>query len=92
MFLWQCSLNFKCNILNTSILDINEGRLAKAKELGADHIIKVDSTDGGKDVANKVIEVMGHADRTLECTGIESCLHTGVYVSFVPGASCTKPG
>jgi threonine dehydrogenase-like Zn-dependent dehydrogenase len=62
------------------ISDLDEGRLAKAKELGADYTIKVDSRDG-KEVAKKIMEQLGPADRTIECTGAESSIHTGIYVS-----------
>ena len=61
--------------------DLDESRLAKAKELGADYTIKVESRDG-KEVAKKVMEVMGPADKTIECTGVESSIHTGIYVSI----------
>ncbi|KAK3739025.1 hypothetical protein QZH41_010484, partial [Actinostola sp. cb2023] len=63
-----------------TITDLDEGRLAKAKELGADYTIKVDSRDG-KEVAKKVMEVMGPADKTIECTGVESSIHTGIYAT-----------
>ena len=62
-------------------LDLDEGRLKKAKELGADFTIKVESRDG-KEVANKVMECLGPADQTVECTGAESSIHTGIYVSI----------
>lgn len=62
---------------------MDEGRLAKAKELGADYTIKVESRDG-KEVAKKILEQLGTtADKTVECTGVESSIHTGIYASLL---------
>ncbi|KAK3739024.1 hypothetical protein QZH41_010483, partial [Actinostola sp. cb2023] len=69
-----------CGATIVTITDLDEGRLAKAKELGADYTIKVESRDG-KEVAKKVMEAMGPADKTIECTGVESSIHTGIYFS-----------
>ena len=63
------------------LADLDEGRLKKAKELGADYIIKVESRDG-REVAKKIKESLGLADQTIECTGAESSVHTGIYVSL----------
>ena len=60
--------------------DLDEGRLNVAKQLGADYIIKVDSSDA-KAIAKKVEDCLGAADKTIECTGAESSIHTGIYVS-----------
>ena len=59
---------------------MDEGRLAKAKELGADYTVKVESRDG-KEVAEKIKGLLGLADKTIECTGVESSICTGIYVS-----------
>ncbi|KAK3739023.1 hypothetical protein QZH41_010481 [Actinostola sp. cb2023] len=69
-----------CGASKVAITDLDESRLAKAKELGADYTIKVESRDG-KEVAKKVMEVMGPADKTIECTGAESSIHTGIYAT-----------
>ena len=63
--------------------DIDEGRLNKAKELGADFIIKVDPKKDSKDLANKVIDSMGPADQTIECSGAEASFHAAIYVSQI---------
>ncbi|XP_031553122.1 sorbitol dehydrogenase-like [Actinia tenebrosa] len=70
-----------CGASKIAITDLDEGRLAKAKELGADYTIKVESRDG-KEVANKILEQLGTAaDKTIECTGAESSIHTGIYAT-----------
>ena len=68
--------------------------MAKAKELGADYTVKVESRDG-KEVAEKIKNDFGLADKTIECTGVESSICTGIYVSktflfFVPSLLSRK--
>ena len=63
--------------------DIDEGRLNKAKELGADFTIKVDTTKDSRDLADKIIDSMGPADQTIECSGAESSFHAAIYVSQI---------
>ena len=67
--------------LSTYLPDIDEGRLNKAKELGADYIIKVDITKDSKDLAKKIVDCLGMADQTIECSGAESSFHAGIHVS-----------
>ncbi|EDO32810.1 predicted protein [Nematostella vectensis] len=69
-----------CGASKVAITDLDEGRLKKARELGADYTIKVESRDG-RDMARKVQELLGPADQTVECTGAESSIHTGIYAT-----------
>ena len=70
--------------LSFCLSDIDEGRLNKAKELGADYIIKVDTTKDSRDLAKKIVDCLGMADQTIECSGAESSFRTGIYVSNDP--------
>ena len=65
--------------VSSFLLDLDENRLAIAKKLGADEVFKVDCKDG-KIMAEKITEKFGMVDRTIECTGAESSIHTGIYV------------
>jgi len=52
-----------------------------AKTLGADYTLTIDKSDSSQATANKVIELLGcMPDRTIECTGAESAIQTGIYV------------
>lgn len=63
--------------------DISEERLAVAKKMGANHTVKVDAKLDTRAMANKIVEVLGgHPDVTVECSGAESSLQTGIYVGF----------
>jgi len=63
-----------------AITDLDEGRLKVAKELGADETFKISSRDG-KVVAKEITDSFGLPDQTIECTGAESSIHTGVYAT-----------
>ncbi|XP_071964107.1 sorbitol dehydrogenase-like [Antedon mediterranea] len=64
-----------------AITDIDEGRLNKAKELGVNYTVKVDSRDG-KVMAAKIEEIMGcQPDVTIECSGAEPSVQTSVYAT-----------
>lgn len=67
--------------LSTCLSDLDEGRLNKAKELGADYIFKVDPAKDSRDLAKEVVDSLGLADQTIECTGAESSLHAAIHVS-----------
>lgn len=61
------------------ICDLSSVRLEKAKELGADFTIMV-LEETPQDLAQKVEELLGcMPDSTIECTGAEFCVHTGIY-------------
>ena len=64
------------------MLDLFESRLEMAKKMGADHVLKITKGDTPEDVAKIVAERLGDMpDRTIECTGAESAIQTGIYVS-----------
>jgi len=67
---------------NIVITDLFENRLKMAKELGADDVLKIDRSSKPEDVAKQVEELLGDKpDRTLECTGAESAIQTGIYAT-----------
>ena len=62
--------------------DISEHRLGVAKTMGADHIVHVTTRDA-QAVAKLVEEAMGGMpDKTIECSGAEASIQTGIYVSM----------
>ncbi|XP_035826585.1 sorbitol dehydrogenase-like [Aplysia californica] len=68
------------------ITDIDDSRLQKAKELGADYTVKVTSRDA-QQTAQLVEEAMGEKpDITIECSGAPSSLQTAVYAVNYPTA------
>lgn len=55
-----------------------------AKNLGADFQLLVKREDGPKQLAKRVEEMLGVQPHvTIECTGAESCIQTGIYVSVL---------
>ena len=63
------------------IIDISEHRLKVAHEMGADYTVHVDTTDS-QALAEKVKSTLGcQPDITIECSGAESSIQTGIYVS-----------
>jgi len=64
------------------ITDLFENRLEMAKEMGADHVIKIERGQTPEEVAKVVAEKLGGMpDRTIECTGAESAIQTGIYAT-----------
>lgn len=62
-------------------IDLSAPRLEKAKEIGADFTIQVKG-QSPEVLASMVESLLGcMPDITLECTGAESCIQTGIYVS-----------
>lgn len=52
-----------------------------ARELGADFQLTVKREDGAQQLAKKVEDVLGAQPQvTIECTGVESCIQTAIYV------------
>jgi len=63
-----------------AITDLDENRLNMAKSLGADEIFKIESRDS-KEVAAMIKNNFGESDQTIECTGVESSMQTGIYAT-----------
>ena len=65
--------------------DIDESRLERAREyMPRVRTVKVQKQDSAKDVAERVVDALGcKAKLVLECTGVESSIHTGIYVSWI---------
>lgn len=57
-----------------------------AKELGADFQLTVKKGDGAQQLAKTVEDLLGAQPHiTIECTGVESCIQTAIYVRvFLP--------
>lgn len=52
-----------------------------AKDLGADFLLTVRRGDGAQGLAKSVEEMLGAQPHiTIECTGVESCIQTAIYV------------
>lgn len=57
-----------------------------ARKMGANHTVTIDVKLDTRAMANKIVEVLGgHPDVTIECSGAETSLQTGIYVSFFLG-------
>lgn len=66
------------------MLDLVEDRLVVAKQLGAHHTLKIERSQTPQAIAKTVEELLGDMpDRTIECTGAETAIQTGIYVSKV---------
>ncbi|WAQ99441.1 DHSO-like protein [Mya arenaria] len=68
--------------LGTKVLicgaDLDEKRLAMAKEMGADHVVKITSKDP-KEMADKIVETFGERpDVTIECSGAPPSTRTAI--------------
>ncbi|XP_075432238.1 sorbitol dehydrogenase [Ascaphus truei] len=67
------------------ISDLSSPRLEKAKEVGADFILQV-TNESPEDTALKVKDLLGcMPEITIECTGAESCIQTGIYATCSGG-------
>ena len=63
-------------------IDISEHRLSVAKTMGANVIVTVDPKLDARAMADKIVSLMGSApDVTIECSGAETSLQTGICVS-----------
>ncbi|KAH9492945.1 hypothetical protein Btru_023899 [Bulinus truncatus] len=63
------------------VTDIDESRLNKAKEIGADYILKVTNSDPLK-VAEAIESLMGDKpDITIECSGAAKSIQTAIYAT-----------
>jgi L-iditol 2-dehydrogenase len=66
-----------------AITDIDENRLQRAKEL-VPRVRTVQVRDGeqAKDLGSRIVNTLGTKTKlVLECTGVESSIHAGIYVS-----------
>nr|XP_039252292.1 sorbitol dehydrogenase-like [Styela clava] len=64
------------------VTDLSSNRLDKAKELGANFTYQIKLDEKPQDVAKKIEEMLGGMpDRTIECTGAESAVQTGIYAT-----------
>lgn len=65
------------------ITDLDENRLAKAKELVPRvRTVHVERGDDAKGLGKKMVGALGGEARlVLECTGVESSIHAAIYVS-----------
>ncbi|XP_053573549.1 sorbitol dehydrogenase isoform X2 [Bombina bombina] len=63
------------------ISDLSSQRLEKAKEVGADVVVQV-TKETPEEIAHKVECLLGcMPEITIECTGAESCIQTGIYAT-----------
>lgn len=70
------------------ITDIDASRLAKAQELVPRvRTVLVEVGVDAQGVADKVVQALGHqAKLVIECTGVESSVHTGIYSTRFGGS------
>ena len=74
-------------MLHHLLLDLDAGRLEKAKTLGATHTVQVTSKDS-RQLADKIIETLGcPPEKTIECSGAQSSIATGMYVCMITCAN-----
>ena len=67
-------------VIHPLILDLDEGRLKVAKEMGATHTIKV-ATKNSRALAREIETTLGcKPDRSFECSGAESSIAAAIYV------------
>ncbi|XP_078698241.1 sorbitol dehydrogenase-like [Branchiostoma floridae x Branchiostoma belcheri] len=66
---------------SVAITDIDDYRLAVAKEYGADHVIKVATNDSQALARTIADEMGGQPDVSLECSGVDSSFVTAIYAT-----------
>ncbi|KAK5136419.1 hypothetical protein LTR08_003064 [Meristemomyces frigidus] len=71
-----------------AITDIDENRLAMAKKLVPRvRVVHIQRDEDAKASAERIKQVLGQeAKLVLECTGVESSIHTGIYASRFGGS------
>ncbi|TKS70214.1 Sorbitol dehydrogenase [Collichthys lucidus] len=68
------------------ITDLSSERLTMAKELGADFQLTVKRGDVPQQLAKTVEDMLGTQPQiTIECTGVESSIQTGIYATHAGG-------
>ncbi|KAJ9642061.1 hypothetical protein H2201_005989 [Coniosporium apollinis] len=70
------------------ITDLDENRLARAKELVPRvRTVLVSRSDDAKALGKKIVDTLGEeAKLVLECTGVEGSIHAGIYAARFGGA------
>ena len=62
-------------------IDLDENRLRVAKDMGANHTVKVTTRDS-RELAKQIVDTLGcNPDRTIECSGAAPSIATAIYVS-----------
>lgn len=82
------------------ITDLGENRFAKVKQLVPRvRPVKVQKQGSPQELGQRLVrELDQEAKLVLECTGVESSVHAGIYMSFfqcpgeLPGLMCSMPG
>nr|POF17566.1 l-arabinitol 4-dehydrogenase [Quercus suber] len=71
-----------------TITDLDENRLRMAKLIVPRvRTVKVERSEDPKETARRVKDALGEeAKLVIECTGVESSIHTGVYIPFMHAA------
>ena len=71
------------------ITDLDQNRLAKAKELVPRvRPVKVEKGESSLELGQRIIKELGQeAKLVMECTGVESSVHAGIYVRLLPLSS-----
>uniref|UniRef100_A0A8D0GLA0 Sorbitol dehydrogenase n=1 Tax=Sphenodon punctatus TaxID=8508 RepID=A0A8D0GLA0_SPHPU len=68
-----------------AVSDLSASRLEKAKEIGADFTVKI-KNERPEEVAHMVEGLLGcMPEITVECTGAEACIQTGIYATRAGG-------
>ncbi|XP_020864950.1 sorbitol dehydrogenase isoform X1 [Phascolarctos cinereus] len=63
------------------VTDMISSRLEKAKECGATWTLQVNK-EGPQEIASKIESLLGNKpDITIECTGAQPCIQTGIYAT-----------
>ena len=72
------------------ITDLDENRLSLAKSLVPRvRTVQVQRTQTPQDIASEIKQALGQEPNlVIECTGVESSIHSGIYVGLDP-ASCS---
>ena len=79
-----CCFEYCDSVLLTGLhlrIDISEHRLGIAKQMGADFTITINPSNDARATAESIVELIGGPpDVTIECSGAQSSLQTGIYV------------
>ncbi len=63
------------------VIDVDANRLARAKEMGADYTVLVNTKLGSETFAQEIVKSMGcMPDIAIECSGAESSVQSAIYV------------